>query len=317
MQNKPNMKPIIDPIPYHVLEQELTQDKFVRKTNFDNNEIYIVTHHNSPNVMLEIGRLREIAFRNAGGGTGKETDIDDYDKAEFPYKQLIVWNSEEKEIIGGYRFLNLGEYMEYYNGQDIKLATSKLFHLSENFKQNYLSHTIELGRSFVRPSYQSKKSGRKSLFALDNLWDGLGALVMQYPKIKYFFGKVTMYVHFDKFARDLLLFFMKKHFPDNENLAFPHEELPLSTSIEVLENIFIGNNYKEDYKILSSQVRKRKENIPPLINAYMNLSSTMRTFGTTINPNFGNVEETGILITIDDVYESKKKRHIDTFKTLV
>lgn len=305
------MKPIIDSIPNHVLEQELTQDKFVRKTNFGNNDIYIITHHDSPNVMREIGRLREVTFRNAGGGTGKEADIDDYDIADFPYKQLIVWNSEDKEIVGGYRFLNLGKYLKFYENQNIKLATSKLFYLSENFKKNYLPHTIELGRSFVRPSYQSKNSGRKGLFALDNLWDGLGALVIQNPEIKYFFGKVTMYDHFNEQARNLILFFLKKFFPDKEELAYPHKALKITTPQEELENIFIGNTYKENYKILSLQVRKQKETIPPLINAYMNLSSTMRTFGTAINSSFGDVEETGMLIKIDDVYETKKKRHID------
>jgi hypothetical protein len=187
------MKEIIPPVARELLEVELTSEKFQRKTNKADNEIYILSHHDSPNIMREIGRLRELTFRAAGGGIGEEIDIDIYDISETnPYKQLIVWDPSRKEILGGYRFIHCTDLPRDENGE-LPLATAHLFRFSEQFINNYLPHVIELGRSFVQPDYQSSKAGSKALFALDNLWDGLGALMIDYPDVKYYFGKVTMY----------------------------------------------------------------------------------------------------------------------------
>lgn len=305
-------QPIIQPIPKEVLKKELTPDKQLRLTNKSNNEIYIVTAHNSPNVMQEIGRLREIAFREAGGGTGKETDIDEFDICENCYKQLIVWNPEEGEIIGGYRYL-LGTDWDYDSNGQPKLATSHMFHFSEKFLKEYAPYTVELGRSFVTLPYQSSRMGAKSLFALDNLWDGLGALTVIRPNIKYYFGKMTMYPSYIRKGRDMILYFLKKHFDDKENLIIPMKPLQLETDPAELEALFCGKDFKEDYKILNGEIRQLGYNIPPLVNAYMGLSPTMKLFGTAINYGFGDVEETGILIAVDEILEEKRKRHIDSF----
>ncbi len=306
-----NMKPIIPPVAKEILEKELTDDKFVRKTNYNDNEIYSITYHDSPNLMREIGRLRELTFRAAGGGTGKELDIDDYDIADNPYRQLIVWCPKEKEILGGYRYI-VCKNTPTDNGGNIILATSRLFKFSETFIKDYLPYVIELGRSFVQPIYQSSKSGKKGLFALDNLWNGLGALVVNNPNAKYFFGKVTMFRNFNQRARNMILYFLEKHFSDKDNLIRPHNPLKINISKE-LKNIFTGRTYSEDYKILSQNVRALGENIPPLINAYMSISPTMKTFGTVLNKSFGNVEETCIMVTIDDIYNTKMERHILTY----
>ena len=303
---------IIQPIPKEILLSELTPEKQLRMTNKSNNEIYIVTAHDSPNVMQEIGRLREIAFRTAGGGTGKSVDIDEFDTCENCYKQLIVWNPDEQEIIGGYRFL-MGDDWEYdEKGQPI-LATSHMFHFSEKFIKEYAHQTIELGRSWVTVEYQSSKMGAKSLFALDNLWDGLGALTVINPNMKYYFGKMTMYPSYIRVGRDLILYFLKKHFDDKEGLITPIKPLQLETPIEELSQVFCGRDFKEDYRILNGGIRALGFNIPPLVNAYMNLSSTMQSFGTAINHPFGEVDETGILITLDDIYPAKLDRHIHSY----
>jgi len=305
-------QPIIQPIAKEVLKSELTPDKQLRMTNKSNNEIYVITAHNAPNVMREIGRLREIVFREAGGGTGKEVDIDEFDTCENCYKQLIVWNPEEEEIIGGYRYL-LGADWEYDDKGQPKLATSHMFHFSERFLKEYAYYTAELGRSFVSLSYQSSRMGAKSLFALDNLWDGLGALTVIRPDIKYYFGKMTMYPSYIRKGRDMILYFLKKHFDDKENLIIPMKPLEIDTNPAELEALFCGKNFKEDYKILNGEIRKLGYNIPPLVNAYMGLSPTMKLFGTAINYGFGDVEETGILIAVDEIFENKRKRHIDSF----
>ncbi len=306
------MKEIAAPLPKKAIIAELTPDKLLRKTNKGSNEIYVITHHNSPNIMHEIGRLREITFRDAGGGTGKDLDIDKYDTQENCYKQLIVWNPDEQEILGGYRYM-LGREMSFDENGEVQIATGRLFHFTEKFKTEYLPYTLELGRSFVQPEYQSSKAGAKALFALDNLWDGLGALTIEYPEMKYFMGKVTMYTHFNVEARNHILYFYQKYFSDKENLIYPKQPLEVNMNKEAMQATFCGGNYANDYKILVREVRARGENIPPLVNAYMNLSPSMKTFGTILNEHFGNVEETGIIVTIKDIYDAKHDRHIKTY----
>ncbi len=307
-----NIQNIIAPVPVEAIMDELTREKFFRKTNNGGNEIYILSAHDSPNIMREIGRLREISFRDAGGGTGLDCDVDIFDTRDENYfLQLIVWNPVDRVIIGGYRFLLCDKLPLDEHGQ-VDTPTSELFHYSERFVKGYLPDTIELGRSFVQPAYQPTKSLSKGLYSLDNLWDGLGSLIDIYPEAKYYFGKVTMYPHLDRTARDMILYFMKKHFPDHENLVAPRPELnlPILTDEAQLEAVFTGENYRDDYKILVRGVRERGAAVPPLVNAYMNLSSTLRSFGTALNPGFGEVEETGILVTIDDIYEEKVQRHM-------
>ena len=303
---------IIQPIAKEILKSELTSERQLRMTNKSHNEIYIITAHDSPNVMKEIGRLREIAFREAGGGTGKSMDIDEFDTCENCYKQLIVWNPEAEEIIGGYRYLVGNEWDYDDKGQPI-LATSHMFHFSERFIKEYAPWTIELGRSFVSLPYQSSRMGAKSLFALDNLWDGLGALTVIKPNVKYFFGKMTMYPSYIRKGRDMILYFLKKYFDDKDKLIIPMRPLIIETDPAEFQTLFSGNSFKEDYKILNSEIRKLGYNIPPLVNAYMNLSPTMKLFGTAINYGFGDVEETGILIAMEEIFEEKRVRHIDSF----
>ena len=305
---------IIQPVERELLRSELTPNKQLRLTNKSNNEIYIVTAQDSPNVMREIGRLREIAFRNAGGGTGKALDIDEFDTMEGGYKQLIVWNPDAEDIIGGYRFIYGTDWKMNADGQPL-LATSHMFKFSNRFLTDYMPYTVELGRSFVAVEYQSIRKGTKSIFALDNLWDGLGALTVINPKLKYFFGKMTMYPSYIRRGRDMILYFLKKHFDDKENLITPMKPLIIETDPKELETLFSADDFKEDYKILNREVRALGYNIPPLVNAYMGLSPTMKLFGTAINNGFGDVEETGILIAVDEILEEKRVRHIDSFIT--
>ena len=305
-------QPIIAPIPVELLKSELTPNKQLRMTNKSNNEIYIVTAHNAPHVMQEIGRLREIAFREAGGGTGKAVDIDEFDTCENCYKQLIVWNPEQEEIIGGYRYLEGTDWELDANGQPI-LATSHMFHFSQKFIDEYMPYTIELGRSFVSLPYQSSRMGAKSLFALDNLWDGLGALTVIKPNVRYFFGKMTMYPSYIREGRDMILYFLKKHFDDKEKLVIPMKPLKIESDEDELAKLFCEKDFNADYRILNREIRRLGYNIPPLVNAYMSLSPTMKLFGTAINYGFGDVEETGILIAVNEILEQKRVRHIDSF----
>ncbi len=303
---------IIKPISREQLKAELTPERQLRMTNKSHNEIYVITAKQAPNVMLEIGRLREEAFRTAGGGTGKSADIDEFDTMENGCKQLVVWNPEAEEIIGGYRYLFGTDWKIDANGQPV-LATSHMFHFSERFMRDYAPYTVELGRSFVALDYQNVRKNTKSIFALDNLWDGLGALTVLYPNLKYFFGKMTMYPSYIRRGRDMILYFLKKHFDDKENLIVPMKPLVIDTPEDELAKLFPYDDFHEDYRVLNREIRQLGYNIPPLVNAYMNLSPTMKLFGTAINYGFGDVEETGILIAVDEILEEKRIRHIDSF----
>lgn len=307
------MQNVIEPIDRSLLKAELTKEKLLRSTNKSQNEIYIITAHDSPNIMQEIGRLREIAFREYGGGTGQPVDIDEYDTMDGAYRQLIVWSPEEEKILGGYRFICGSDVRFDEQGKPL-LATSHLFDFSEKFIKEYLPYTVELGRSFVTLEYQATREGtKKGLFILDNLWDGLGALSVVDPTLKYYFGKVTMYNTYDTEARNMVLYFLSLHFPDTEQLITPINPLQTNTDLEKMKTLFPYDNFKDNYKILNQEVRKLGINVPPLVNAYMSLSPKMRVFGTAINHEFGEVEETGILIAIDEILEDKKKRHIETY----
>ncbi len=303
---------IIDAVDPDVIEAELTDQFFLRDTNKAGNKIYVVDAASAPNVMREIGRLREIAFRLAGGGTGKDCDIDRYDTMTPPCRQLIVWDPESKLILGGYRYI-CGKDIRLDDDGRPRIATSHMFNFSERFIKDYLPYTIELGRSFVRPEYQSSRAGAKAIYALDNLWDGLGSLTVVHPDIKYLFGKVTMYPSYIERCRDMILYFLHKHFPDPDDLVRPIRPLNTCIDPQAMERLFTGDSFKADYRILNAEVRRYGVTIPPLVNAYMSLSPTMRMFGTAINDEFGDVEESGIFLVIDEIFEEKKQRHIQSF----
>ena len=303
---------IIAPVHKSLLKMELKEERFLRNTNRGHNEIYIVDAHNSPNIMWEIGRLREIAFRCAGGGTGKSADIDEFDTMDEPCQQLIVWNPDAEEIVSGYRFI-LGENMKIGEDGKPNIAMSHMFNYSDEFIKDYLPYTIELGRSFVSVEYQSTRAGAKGIYALDNIWDGLGALTVVYPQIKYLFGKMTMYPDYPKECRNMILYFLDKYFHDKDELLTPMTALDTGYTISDMEKIFNGKTFRDDYRILKSNIRRGGVTIPPLVNSYMNLSPNMKVFGTAINHEFGEVEETGIFITISDIYDDKKMRHIRSF----
>ncbi len=301
---------IIKRIPRRLIRKELTNEHLICKTNHGGNIVYRINNFDAPNTMQEIGRLREIAFRNAGGGTGQAVDIDEYDICNPPFEQLLVWNPLAREIVSSYRYI-LGKNIRVDNNNNVQSPVGELFHFSEKFIQEYLPKSIELGRSFVQPKYQAS---RKGIFALDNIWDGLGALLCMSPEIEYFYGKMTMYKSYNKLARDLILFFLQKHFSPKENLIQPIKPLNLYHKKNLLASILLADKFEDDYKILVRETNNLQCKIPPLVNIYMGLSPTMQFFGTSDNEEFGDVEESTILISIKDIYPIKKERHINCFK---
>ena len=306
------MEKIIDPISVDLILQELTPDKKICDTNKGSNEIYVVNAHNAPNTLLEIGRLREVTFRAAGGSSGLSADLDEFDTMENPYQQIIIWDPDAKAIIGGYRYILGPDVQILENGQP-NLATAHMFHFSKKFVKDYLPHVIELGRSFVTPDYQSSKAGAKAIFALDNLWDGIGAVMMQHSNIFYFFGKMTMYPDYDQSCRDLINHFLWKHFPDDDVLVRPINQVESVADPRLLDMILDEEEFKPDYRKLKEAIRKLGNSIPPLVNTYINSSPTTKMLGTAVNEEFSGVEETGILVCFHEMYADKRDRHKEPY----
>lgn len=311
----PDLSYIRPKVDRELIKAELKHKNFLRKTNCGNKEIYVTTAHLSPNIMQEIGRLREISFTMEGGGTGNTVDIDEFDTLPEPYcfKQLFVWSPEDEEIVGGYRFIHGCNMMRKPDGT-IHTPTAELFHYTDEFLNNYLPYTVELGRSFVQPDFQPGTNLRKGMYSLDNLWDGLGCLALEIPETRYFFGKITMYPQLNRKAKDMILYFYQKHFPDPEGLVWPHVPMLIESDYNQLVKMFNGHNYKEDYQILQHAVRDLGCYVPPLVNAYMHLTTTMRSFGTSMNHAFGETDETGILITLRDILPDKRARYFESYE---
>ncbi len=307
------MQEVIKPVDKELIKSELTPDAFLRKTNKAGNEVYIIDGNKAPNCMREIGRLREISFRLGGGGSGNELDIDSHDVGNNPYGQIIVWNPDDEEIIGGYRF-KFGSQVTFLDDGTPDMAICHIFNLTEKFKKEYLPYTLELGRAFVQPKYQSIQGGIKSLYALDNLWDGIGAIVAEAPDTQYLIGKVTIYSTTDIEARKAMIYYLDKYFFDKENIIIPkHKERTTAEEKAQFDKILNGNDYKDNFKKLKEFVQSKKECIPPLIHSYLDLSSTLITFGTVFDPDFGNIYDTGMMITIKDIKSIKKERYIETY----
>lgn len=307
---------IAPPVDRELIKKELKQKHFLRKSNRGNKEIYITTAHLSPNIMREIGRLRELSFSVDGGGTGKEVDIDEYDLLPEPYccKQLFVWDPAEEEIVGAYRYAHGSTMMRRPDGS-IVTPTAEHYQFSEQFVNEYLPYAVELGRAFVQPAYQPSQNLGKGLYSLDNLWDGLGVLILEIPETRYFLGKITIYNSMDQQARDMILYFYQKYFTDPEGLMWPYEPTRIGMDYNQLVNLFCGRNYKEDYQILLHSVRERGCTVPALVNAYMKLSTTMRYFGTCRDHSLPGTLSVGILVTLSDLNESARARHMDTYTT--
>ncbi len=303
------MEKVIDPVSVRLLKSELTPERKLCNTNKGGNEIYVVDGRECPHVLTEVGRLRERAFRSSGGGTGRSVDLDEFDTLpDKPYMQLIIWDPDASAILGGYRFI-LGPDVRIQEDGQPYMTSSHLFRYSERFVRDYLPHVMELGRSFVTPEYQSSKAGAKGIFALDNLWDGIAAVILQHPNIMYFLGKMTIYPEYDKTCRELIQHFLFKHFPDPDGLAWPVVPLKPLSDGRLMDLILRDEEFKPDYRNLKDAIRRLGSHIPPLVNSYMNVSPSMKVFGCSVNDEFFDAYETGIMVCFEEIYEEKRDRH--------
>ena len=301
------MKEIIPPIDTALLLKEL-EGHLLRPSNKADNLIYDITAHECPNVMREIARLREISYRDGGGATGNEMDIDEMDTMPKPHHQLIVWDPVNQQIIGGYRYL-LGSEAEIRNGQPF-ITSAHLFRYSERFIRDFLPQTIEFGRAFVQPMYQKSEMGVKALFALDNIWDGIGAVLYNHPEIRYMIGKVTIYPDYNETARELIYTYLDRYHRGEEGLFGPYHPLAIRS---LDHSPFEGEDKQENYHILQHAVREQGTVIPPMFSAYLNITNDLLFFGNAVNDELANVYETGIMVDLNTVYPEKKERYMTPY----
>ena len=199
------------------------------------------------------------------------------------------------------------------NGQPY-VNTEHLFDFSQEFIDKYFPYCIEMARAFVQPKYQSAQAGRKALFALDNLWDGIGGLVASDPSVKYLAGKVTIYSSSPEISRKAMIYYLDMCFGDRKGLiTSKNPETCTPEQEKMFKEMFTGATYKENYQILNNFVKSLDDTIPPLIHSYIGLSPTMKTFGTTFDPDFGDCYDTAMMITIDDIYEDKFDRYVASY----
>ena len=300
------MEPIIPAVDRQLLIEEL-EGHLLRPSNKADNLIYDITAHECPNTMREIARLREISYRAGGGATGKEMDIDEMDTMEAPYHQLIVWDPDHQQIVGGYRYL-LCKNAVLKNGQPF-ITSAHLFRYSGRFIREYLPHTIEFGRAFVQPMYQTREMGVKALFALDNIWDGIGALVHNYSDLRWMIGKVTIYPDYNPTARELIYAYLDRYHRGEEGLFAPYRPEPMKP----ISTPFEGEDPQANYHVLQHAVREQGTVIPPMFSAYLNLTNQLYFFGNAINDELANVYESGIMVDIDTILPEKKDRYITPY----
>ncbi|WP_415892171.1 lysophospholipid acyltransferase family protein [Neptuniibacter sp. PT8_73] len=291
-------KTIAHPQDRQSIKQELRDAELLGETA-DGKKIYLFDFIKDSAVMHELGRLREIAFRCVGEGTGAKKDLDHYDQY---YRHIILWDEEELEIVGAYR---LAEAAKLKEQPEKTLYSSDLFQYN-NDMQPYFSQGIELGRSFVQPKYWGKRS-------LDYLWYGIGAYLRKHPEIRYMFGPVSLSNNYPKAAKDMLVWFYRHYFEDSENLASSVSPYGIDEITEEhMRSLFDGNSYKSDFSILKEQLEFMGVNVPTLYKQYSDLCTEggVRFLGFGVDPDFNYCIDGLVLVDINYVKEKKYKRYI-------
>lgn len=294
-------KAIAHPEDRRALKKELKTSQLLGSTK-DNKKIYLYDSSNNNSILLnEIGRLRELSFRKVGEGINKKRDIDKYDRY---YKHIVLWDEESLEVVGAYRIGECKQIVEEKSSD--ALYTSTLFTFNENFLP-YLDESIELGRSFVQPKYWGSR-------ALDYLWYGIGAYLSSNPQIKYLYGPVSLSASYSKIAKDTLLYFFDKNFQDKENLVsakIPYNFTSDKTHMQTMNYEFNSPDYKENFKSLKKSLSMMDSNVPTLYKQYSDIAenSGVKFCAYNIDPDFSNCVDSFIIVEIDKIKESHKKRY--------
>lgn len=266
----------------------------------DGKVIYLARNIGGSVLLREIGRLREETFRAVGEGTGKASDVDDYD---FDYFHLVLWDQSDSEIAGAYRLCDTHKLVTEKGKQ--ALYTNRLFELG-NCMDPYLKEGLELGRSFVQPKYWGKRS-------LEYLWVGIGAFLKKNPNFRYLFGAVSISNQLPQAAQDLMVYFYRLYFQTQDNVVVSrHPYLFKQKSIEDLAETFQGDNYQQDFKRLKELLANMGVGVPTLYKQYTELTEPGGTqfFDFGSDPGFANAVDGMVLVDLMKVKAKKRQRYM-------
>ena len=291
--------PIAHPEPRQLLRQEVRSCQLLGETQ-DGKQIYLAPFHPDSCLMREIGRLREIAFRAAGEGSGLRRDVDSYDRHCF---QLVLWDEAELEIVGAYRLCAVADMPQDATG----CYSQSLFHFSESM-QAVLAEGLELGRSFVQPRYWGRRS-------LDYLWYGIGAFLRTHPQYRYLFGPVSISDSYPAAAKDMLVYFYQLYFGDSRHPAQACMPYRLSAStMHEMSLHFSGEDYKDDFMHLKGSLKHMGCSVPTLYKQYTEICQPggVRFLDFNIDPDFGNCVDGLVVVDLRQLKDKTRCRYIDT-----
>ncbi|MCZ2721299.1 lysophospholipid acyltransferase family protein [Marinomonas sp. 15G1-11] len=290
-----------------LIKTELTNSEYLGCTK-DGKHIYLFDYLDQSATIKEIGRLREMAFRTVGEGTGQSSDLDKFDQY---YRHLVLWDEDQLEIVGAYRIGEINKYIK--DGSSHAIYTEELFQLSPDMMP-YLEQGVELGRSFVQPKYWGKRS-------LDYLWYGIGAYLNRHPEVRYLFGPVSLSNNYPQLAKDLIVHFYSLYFPDPDALAvsFTPYQIALENK-DYVSALFTGARYEEDFRILKEQLSHLNVSVPTLYKQYSELCehNGVRFLDFGVDADFGFCIDGLVLVDLQKVKELKNNRyrgisnHMDT-----
>ncbi|KFN40033.1 MAG: acyltransferase [Sulfuricurvum sp. MLSB] len=290
---------IAHPVSRQEIRGELRKAELLGMTN-DGKQIYLIEHENAPNIINEIGRLREYSFRKVGEGSGKVRDIDEFDRY---YHHLVLWDDEALEIAGAYRIGECGWILSWLGKEGLYM--NDLCEIQDTF-DTVLEDAIELGRSFVQPKYWGSR-------ALDYLWQGIGAYLSHNPQIKYMYGPVSISGSFPKHAQEALVYFYTLYFGTEHSKVRAKSPYRISDYVrEEFNALFAGNDYNEDFKRLKDYLKSFDVLVPTLYKQYSELCEEggveFMDFG--IDVDFNNCIDGYILVDISKIKEAKRQRYI-------
>ncbi|WJG08491.1 lysophospholipid acyltransferase family protein [Aliiglaciecola sp. LCG003] len=264
----------------------------------DGKHIYLYRHTGSSPIMREIGRLREFAFRAVGEGSNKRRDVDNFDSDYF---HLLLWDNEDLEIAGAYRF---GDTKQIIANKGLSgLYSATLFEYTDQMAP-YFEQGLELGRSFVQPRYWGKRS-------LDYLWYGIGAFLNKHPQYRYLFGPVSLSNNYHCAAKVLLVQFYSLYFPAKTKLAYA--KLPFKIPQDTCSP-FLGADYKQDFTVLKHSLANMGAVVPTLFKQY---SETYEDGGLqfiefNIDPDFNQCIDGLAMGDITMMKAKKRQRYLQT-----
>ena len=295
----PPPHPIAKPESRECLEKDLKQCQSLGTTP-DGKGLFLTTQTQSPAIVREIARLREATFRPVGEGSGYERDTDQFD---LHYHHLFIWSYDDRDIVGAYRLGDAGKLMEQAGVAG--LYTHTLFHFSPAMN-SYLEYGLELGRSFVQPKYQNR-------YALEYLWQGIGAFVQERPKIRYLFGSASISARYGHEATARIAHFYKTHVNQLPVDVSPRTPFCVSDSLEMqLTNEMPGNDYQTDLTTLQSALAAQNLTIPLLFKHYSQATSKdgVSFSAFNVDPAFGDCVDAFVIADLTRLLPKKKRRYL-------